>query len=233
MPNDTIDTVAIANDIAQKWNCTDSASVDMIAKGITLRHFHKNDLLYREGERPANALYLVSGKVKIVKECGIGRAQIVRAVKENTFLDYRAFFADEAYTTSAMAFEDSTVAELPLETVMVLMRRSSGIANYFLAELAVILGTTDSRIVSLTQKHIRGRLAETILDLKDNYGVETDGQTLNIAMNRDDLASMSNMSTSNAIRTLSSFAHEGILSIDGKQIKILDEEKLLKISELG
>ena len=52
-------------------------------------------------------------------------------------------------------------------------------------------------------------------------------------MSRDDLASMSNMSTSNAIRTLSAFAQEGLVEIVGKKIKVLDEEKLEVISEKG
>lgn len=102
-----------------------------------------------------------------------------------------------------------------------------------MSELASTLGFTDRRIVSLTQKHIRGRLADTILSLKESYGTEADGQTLSIVMNRDDLASLSNMSTSNAIRTLSTFAHEGTISVEGKKIKILDEAQLVHISNLG
>ena len=87
--------------------------------------------------------------------------------------------------------------------------------------------------VTITQKHIRGRLAETILGLKANYGIENDGKTLNVIMNRYDLASLSNMSTSNAIRTLSSFATEGLIEISGRKIRILSEEYLAKISRLG
>lgn len=60
-----------------------------------------------------------------------------------------------------------------------------------------------------------------------------DEKTINISMSRDDLASMSNMSTSNAIRTLSAFAQEGLVEIVGKRIKVLDGEKLENISEKG
>lgn len=52
-------------------------------------------------------------------------------------------------------------------------------------------------------------------------------------MSRDDLASMSNMSTSNAIRTLSAFAQERLVEIAGKRIKVLDEKKLELISQRG
>ena len=52
-------------------------------------------------------------------------------------------------------------------------------------------------------------------------------------MSREDLANLSNMTTSNAIRTLSQFASEGIVGIDGRKIKILNEPALTRISRLG
>jgi CRP-like cAMP-binding protein len=85
----------------------------------------------------------------------------------------------------------------------------------------------------LTQKHIRGRLAETLLTLKTTYGLDEDGVTIAMYMAREDLANMSNMTTSNAIRTLSQFASEGIISLDGRKIKLLDEGELTRISRLG
>ena len=100
-------------------------------------------------------------------------------------------------------------------------------------ELAKDLGISDARTVNLTQKHIRGRLAESLIVLKENYGLEEDGATLNIYMAREDLANLSNMTTSNAIRTLSCFANEKIIVVDGRKIKIIDEEKLKKISRFG
>ena len=106
-------------------------------------------------------------------------------------------------------------------------------AYFFIKELAKDLGISDARTVNLTQKHIRGRLAESLIVLKENYGLEEDGATLNIYMAREDLANLSNMTTSNAIRTLSCFANEKIIVVDGRKIKIIDEEKLKKISRFG
>ncbi|MGL5619515.1 MAG: Crp/Fnr family transcriptional regulator, partial [Tannerellaceae bacterium] len=87
--------------------------------------------------------------------------------------------------------------------------------------------------VNLTQKHIRGRLAEALLFLKDSYGVEEDGATLSIYLAREDIANLSNMTTSNAIRTLSNFVTENLITIDGRKIKIIDEDQLRKISTHG
>ena len=107
------------------------------------------------------------------------------------------------------------------------------LAWFFIGELSRNLGGSDSRIVNLTQKHIRGRLAEALMVLKDNYGYEDDGATINIYMSREDLANLSNMTTSNAIRTLSAFVTENILIVDGRRIKIINEPALRKISKFG
>ncbi|HCM20396.1 MAG TPA: Crp/Fnr family transcriptional regulator, partial [Porphyromonadaceae bacterium] len=73
--------------------------------------------------------------------------------------------------------------------------------------------------VNLTQKHVRGRLAEALIFLRESYGLEEDGATISIYLSRDDLASLSNMTTSNAIRTLSTFVDEHVITIDGRKIK--------------
>ena len=67
----------------------------------------------------------------------------------------------------------------------------------------------------------------------DNYGLEEDEATIAIYLSREDLASLSNMTTSNAIRTLSTFVDEHIIALDGRKIKVIDKDILLKISSLG
>ena len=135
--------------------------------------------------------------------------------------------------TSAAAFETSTVCLIPIEMIEKWMMENNHLALFFVRQLAVEVGNSDQRTVNLTQKHIRGRLAESLIFLRDNYGLEEDGATLSIYLSREDLANMSNMTTSNAIRTLSAFAQEKIIAIDGKKIKIIDGESLEKINKIG
>jgi transcriptional regulator, crp/fnr family len=97
----------------------------------------------------------------------------------------------------------------------------------------VEIGKSDDRTVNLTQKHIRARLAEGLIFLKDSYGLEKDEKTLDIRLSREDLANLCNMTTSNAIRTLSAFTAEGLINTEGRKIKILQEEEIIKIAELG
>ncbi|KAA6316060.1 CRP-like cAMP-activated global transcriptional regulator, partial [termite gut metagenome] len=146
---------------------------------------------------------------------------------------YRAYFANEKYVTTAATVESSLLCLIPMDTITTLVSQNNDLAMFFIRQLSVDLGIADERTVNLTQKHIRGRLAESLLFLKDGYGLEEDGSTLSIYLSREDLANLSNMTTSNAIRTLSNFVTEKLVAIDGRKIKIIDEEQLKKISRIG
>lgn len=134
---------------------------------------------------------------------------------------------------TALAIEDSTICIINRESLFEVLKSNSYLSLSIIKSFATELGFSNSRTVTLTQKHIRGRLAESLIFLKDTYGLERDNQTIKVYLSREDIANLSNMTTSNAIRTLSNFASEKVVEIDGRKIKIVDPEKLEKISEHG
>ena len=153
--------------------------------------------------------------------------------KPTGFVGYRALFAEENHTATAVAIEDTVACIIDKDSLYKVMRSNPELSISIVKSFATELGFSNDRTVTLTQKHIRGRLAESLIFLKDTYEYEDDGKTIKIYLSREDVANLSNMTTSNAIRTLSTFAQEGVISIDGRKIRILDLPKLERISELG
>ncbi|MDE6757048.1 MAG: Crp/Fnr family transcriptional regulator [Muribaculaceae bacterium] len=223
----------ISEDLAEIWSILTNEEKHRIIDAFEIHNFKKNQIIYAEGEAPEYLWCLLKGKVKKFKEGVGGRAQILRLIRPVQYFGYRAYFAQEPYVSSAGAFEASTLGAVPMELVMDLIRNNNNLAIFFIKELSRNLGGSDTKIVNLTQKHIRGRLAEALIVLKDNYGYEDDNSTLKIYMAREDLANLSNMTTSNAIRTLSGFVNEKIITVDGRRIRILNEAMLKKISKFG
>lgn len=205
----------------------------LLVDNISVRRYQKNEIIYHENDEPEYLFCLLKGKVKIYKEGVGGRQQIVRMARLKGFFGYRAGFAGGRYITEASAFESTTLCLIPLPVLKHIIRENQLVAIYFLKQLANLLGNADEHTVNLTQKHLRGRLAEALLQLKESYGTEDNERTLAISLSREDLANLSNMTTSNAIRTLSGFAGDGLISIDGRKISILDEQQLRKISKMG
>ena len=225
--------VDISASLAEVWRVLTEQEREVLRANSTIQHFKRNEMIYCEGDEPRDMMCLLKGKVKISKQGVGGRSQIIRMIKPIQYFAYRAYFAKEKYLTDASAFEMSTVCIIPMTIVEALIQSNSQLAMFFIRQLSIDLGIADERTVNLTQKHIRGRLAESLLFLRDNYGVEEDGATISIYLSREDLANLSNMTTSNAIRTLSTFVSEHIIVLDGRKIKIIDEERLRKVSRLG
>ncbi|MDH6313488.1 CRP-like cAMP-binding protein [Parabacteroides sp. PFB2-10] len=225
--------VDISASLSEVWRVLTEKEREVLRQSASIQHFKRNELIYCEGDEPRDMMCLLKGKVKIFKEGVGGRSQIIRMIKPVQYFAYRAAFAQEHYLTNAAAFESSVVCMIPMSVVNEFLMTNPNLAMFFIRQLSIDLGVADERTVNLTQKHIRGRLAESLLFLKDSYGLEEDGATLSIYLAREDLANLSNMTTSNAIRTLSTFVTEHIIALDGRKIKIIDEERLRKISKMG
>ena len=219
--------------ISDMWGLLDEEEKEMFYGSLTLHRYRKNEMIYSEGESPNHLLCLLSGKVKIYRDGVGGRSQIVRLIRPVQYFGYRASLAGEPFVTAAAAFEPSVICAIPMMLVKRAMERNNALSMFFIKELAVDLGISDRRTVGLTQKHIRGRLAEAILFLQETYGTNEEDNSMNIKLSREDVANLSNMTTSNAIRTLSAFSSEGLLEINGRKIRILDEERLRRISNIG
>lgn len=221
------------DDMAAIWSILDADEKRRVAETFTIHNFKKNQRIYAEGDEPEYLWCLLKGKVKLFKDGIGGRAQILRMIRPVQYFGYRAYFAREQYVSSTAAFEPSVLGSIPMSLVEDLINNNTKLAWFFIHELSRNLGGSDTKIVNLTQKHIRGRLAEALILLRDNYGYEEDDSTLNIYMAREDLANLSNMTTSNAIRTLSDFSNEKLITVDGRRIQILNESQLRKTSKFG
>ena len=215
------------------FNVLSEEERDVIRHNHSCSFYKKGEVIYKEGDKPTGLICLAEGKVKIFKEGVGGREQIVRMAKPVGFIGYRALFANENYIASAIAIEDSTVCNIEKSALFDMIKSNSEFSINIIKSLATELGFSNSRTVTLTQKHIRGRLAESLIFLRDTYGFEDDDATIKVYLSREDIANLSNMTTSNAIRTLSAFASENVIGLDGRRIKIMDTGKLERISELG
>lgn len=215
------------------WTTLTEGERAYVIQHIETLHYEKNEVIHLDGEEPYCVWMVVSGKVRIYKE-GVGqRQQIIRLLKPYDMFGYRAVVADERHNTSASAFEACTLYRLGKEYFNHLIRSNGAFCYAMMQKMAKNLALSENRTLSLTQKHVRGRLADSLLLLLKNYGYAEDGKTLAMRLSREDLANLSNMTTANAIRTLSEFQQEGLVAVEGRHIQICNLKELEHISHLG
>jgi len=193
-------------------------------------HYKRGGEICKKGANPTSLICLNKGKVKVVRIGNSGNQQIVALRKQGDFLGFRALMGDKLYVASAIALEDTSVCLIDKKDFFKVIEMNKHLSFKIIRYLAQQLLENDSRLVSLTQKHVRARLADALLMINEFFGTYPDKDYLNVKLKRSDLAALANMTTANAIRILSSFTEENILDVHLRNIKIKDLEKLQKIS---
>jgi CRP-like cAMP-binding protein len=206
---------------------------EQIATNCSCVFLPKRKMIFTEGEIPSHLICLVSGQAKLYKEGLAGRDWITRMVNSVELIGYQALFSGEKYNVSAQTIQDSVICKIEKDIMFSIFKKNHKVIMHIMKILARELGFLRTKTITLTQKHIKGRLAETLLFLADTYGFDEDNQTIKVTLSREDLANLSNMTTANAIRTLSMFNAEGLVVLDGRIIKLVNVEGLKKISQLG
>ncbi len=196
------------------------------------QQFSKGQTIFFEGARPTGIYCIYSGKVKIYKIRGDGKIQIVRLAKKGDILGYRSLLSGEMYKSSAKVMEDTLVCYVPKQYLFHLLKGNSDFSMKMMELFARELMQAEEKITSMATKPVRERLAETLILLKDFYGLKADKETLDVNLTRDDLASIAGTSMETVVRLLSDFKAENVLALNNKEIKVLDSKKLFKIAHL-
>jgi CRP/FNR family transcriptional regulator, polysaccharide utilization system transcription regulator len=204
-----------------------------LKQNCTIKNIKRGEVIFREGDTPRGLICVSSGNIKVYKTGFSGREQIVRLARPDGFIGYKALFAEKTHTSSAAAIEDTVIYIYNKKILYNIIDSNHLFARAIIKLLATEIQFSFERILGLTQKHLRGRIAETILLLLETYGYEDDNRTLRARLSREDIAHLSNMTTSNAIRTLTALARENVIQLAGRKIIVLDIATLEKINEKG
>lgn len=90
----------------------------------------------------------------------------------------------------------------------------------------------EESVTHLAQKPVRERLAEALLFMKETYGYQSDGITIDLRITREEIANLVGTATETAIRLLSEMKNEKVVGLEGKKIQILDATQLVRIANI-
>jgi CRP-like cAMP-binding protein len=190
----------------------------------------KGEVIFEEGENVNGIFCVKDGVCKMTKLSPNGKDQIVKLVKKGELLGQRSMISDEPVNLTAVALEDMQVCFIPKSDVMEFFNDNNKFSLNMMRSVCGDLKDADDHMVSLAQKNVKERLAETLLYLEENFGTNPDG-SLHIQLSREELAGMIGTATESCIRLLSEFNKAGYIELTGKKITITDKAKLKRISE--
>ncbi|AWG21942.1 Crp/Fnr family transcriptional regulator [Flavobacterium faecale] len=190
----------------------------------------KGDIIFSEGD-PMNGVFCIKdGVCKLSKLTSSGKDQIVKISKRGELLGQRSMISDESANLSAIALEDMEICFIPKTEILGFFDDNNQFSMNMMKSVCGDLKTSDDHIISMAQKNVKSRLAETLLYLETNFGNNPDG-SLHIQLTREELSGMIGTATESCIRLLSEFKKLGYIELDGKKTTIKDHSSLKKMAE--
>lgn len=191
----------------------------------------RGNIIFHEGNR-INGFYCVNyGVLKLYKTGIDGKEQIIRFANKNKIFGYRSILSGDMACTSAKVIENAQLCYIPSSMLFKLVKNNTNFSMELMQMACKELGEANKFILDIAQKSVRERLAEVLLILKDTFALDKEG-VLQISLTREELANMVGTATESVIRLLSEFKQDGLIELNGRKIKILNEKALIRTGNI-
>jgi CRP/FNR family transcriptional regulator len=203
--------------------------IEELSFNCALVKFHKGDSLIKQGTFSTNVAYLRSGLAKIHIE-GPYHEQIVRIVKAPTYLGLPTTFGDKINQYSVTVIEEAEVCFIDINAFRDLLNSNPDFSYEIMLELCSNELEVFHRCANRTQKQIRGKIADVILEFSNKI---YNANSFAMPLTQEDIGNLVDSSRESISRVMTEFEKDGIIRFSGKKIEILNKKTLLLISANG
>jgi CRP-like cAMP-binding protein len=190
----------------------------------------KGHQLFKEGD-PVNGIYFIyTGIVKVHKRWGREKELILRFAKTGDIVGQLGLGKNAVYPVSATAIEGGVICYVDMAFFESTLNINNNFTRQLMGVLANDLQESEKRMRNLAHMPVKGRVAQALMMLKDQFGVTSDGY-INVDLTRQDLASFTGAAYESLFRVMNDFIEEKLIGVLGKSILINDEKALLTMTE--
>ncbi len=207
---------------------TDLSGVDRDKSCYMLK---RGEVVFNEGNLPHGLYCVKKGKIKIFKTGNEGKDQIIKFAKPGDVIGYRSLLSGEKYTSSASCIEETEICFIPKTALLDMVTTNSCLAMNLMKVACHELGDASKIITNLAQKSTRERLAEMILILKENFGLDNEG-SIDVTLTREEIANLVGTATESVIRLLAELKEEGLIELNGKRIVVINQQGLIRVGKV-
>lgn len=192
--------------------------------------YERGEHIFKQGAFAPHVLFIQTGLVKVYLHTGTRKHMNLWIARSGDFLAFSTVFGKDTYPYSAVALKDSELMMIEKESLKALLRTNP---EFALRITSKNYGTEQHLldiVTNLSYKQMRGKLASCLLYLSDGPLLKEQVFTY---LSRQDIADFASISVENVVRFLKEFEQDGILQLEGKNIKIADREQLASVSNTG
>ncbi|MFW6218547.1 MAG: Crp/Fnr family transcriptional regulator [Bacteroidota bacterium] len=202
---------------------------EKLVKSCTIFNYSRNKIIYNESNHISGCYLIHEGTLKIYKTGYDGKEQIIRFAKPGDLIGFRSVLSNEPACTTAETIQESILFFIPSDILIELFKMNGNFAMSLMRITCKELEEANTYLTDVAQKTVRERLAEVLLHLYKDFGVD-ESQFIRVSLTREELANIVGTATESVIRLLSEFKDDNLISISGRKINLLDISKLSKLA---
>lgn len=215
------------------FNELDSFDLKNLSENKTCSFYKKGHIIFYEGRISTGIYCLEQGRAKIYRIGMDGRETILRLASPGSLIGIRALLNEERYSASASTLEDSVICFINKSFFFHLMKKYPKMNAEIVSYLCKLLKEAEDKVISIAQKPVRERLAESLLLLNQEFKPKDKSEIKqHISLPREDLANVVGTATETVIRLLHDFKEEHLIEIEGRSITLLNIEGLKKVARI-
>ena len=218
----SIEGVSQFMDAASKY-----LDLDHLSSKYASKKFKKKENIFREGQTANHLYFIESGVIKTFKTTEKGKEFATGLCGAGHFVGQLSLLSENGiYIESASVLEDAVLFEIPKIHFTTLVQENRIVANKFMSLISSDLIEAQNQIVNVAYATVRQRVAKALLEIHQKEILVTE-EDRGIGISREDFASLIGTATETAIRMLTQFNEEGIISYGPERKIILEDKKAL------
>jgi len=199
--------------------------IDRLALGTREIYAARGEILFHKGDPCVGFHVVVYGQVKLAFSSPHGAEKVVDIIGQGQSFGEALMFMERPYIVYAQALADSMLVHVAKETVFAELDHDPRFARKMIAGLssrlhALVRDVEDYCLSSGAQRVIGYLLRE---DQEAQAGTSL---TVTLPVSKGVLASRLNLTPEHFSRILHELAEDGLISVEGRNVRILDLEKL-------
>jgi CRP-like cAMP-binding protein len=220
-----VDHLLAQTPLFSRLSAEDRRRVSEVAQ---VREYAKGEPIFWEGDPPDTVFTIVDGRVKVVKSLPGGRELILEILGPGDPLGAVAAYEARPYPASAVAIEPSACFTIHRAAFFALLETCPSLVRGLLAGLSLRVVDLTRRLGEVVGARVDARIALLLLKLADRFGQPQDGGSVLIPLplTRQELADLTGTTVETAIRTMSRWSKEGLVTSEKDGFRILDRAAL-------
>ncbi len=193
-------------------------------------HFRPGETIMKQNTPLTHLVCIKSGLAKVVSEGPKGKNLILHIIKSNSIFTGGGAIVDDFRHFTVAAVTDIDCCFIDTSRLYNLLTHNSNFSYELLKHSNSQHLKMLTTLINLTNKYMPGRVADTLLYLKNTV---FESNPYNFILTKQELADMSGMTKESFIRSLKEFEDSGLIRHTRNTIEILKENDLLEISKNG